>query len=79
MNSISFQSTSRESTGQLPTTTAEVGTLTLDVPQKGSKQKATRLEKWLLRQLLQAVGNPPAIAVLWSGEELRPSTRRGPI
>jgi cyclopropane-fatty-acyl-phospholipid synthase len=72
MNSISFQPTSRESTGQLPTTKVEVGTITLEAPQKGPPQKATRLEKWLLRQLLEAIGNPPLIAVLWSGEELRP-------
>jgi cyclopropane-fatty-acyl-phospholipid synthase len=73
MNSISFQSTSRDSTSQLPPTTGEINTITLEAPTKGSKQKATRLEKWLLRQLLEAIGNPPVVASLWSGEEIRPN------
>jgi cyclopropane-fatty-acyl-phospholipid synthase len=72
MNSVSFQSTSRDSSSQLPTANAEAGVMTLEAPPKGPKQKATRLEKWLLRQLLEAIGNPPVVAALWSGEELLP-------
>ena len=29
-------------------------------------------ERWLLRSLLKAVGNPPFTVVLWNGEEVVP-------
>ena len=73
MNTVSFQSTSRDSAGQLPPTKGEVGTMILEAPPNGSMPKATRLEKRLLRHLLEAIGNPPVVAALWSGEELLPT------
>jgi cyclopropane-fatty-acyl-phospholipid synthase len=36
---------------------------------RGSSKGAT-LEKWLLRRLLAAIGDPPVIFVLWNGEEI---------
>ncbi len=84
MKSISLQSTSRDSSAQFSAPAAEVerltptngplssniGTTTVGAPQKRHQSKPTGLEKWLLRQLLAAIGNPPVVAVLWSGEEV---------
>ncbi len=84
MKSISFQSTSRDSSAQFSAPAAEVerltpsngalssniGSTTVGAPQKRRPSKPTGLEKWLLRQLLAAIGNPPVVAVLWSGEEV---------
>ena len=36
----------------------------------GQAGQAARLEKWLLRRLLAAIGNPPLVFVLWNGEEI---------
>jgi len=55
MNSVSFQSTSRDSGSQLPATNAEAGTITLEASPKGPKQKATRFEKWLLGSVSERV------------------------
>ena len=86
MKSLSFQSTSRDSNVRFPATAAEVGgltpstnqagrspsigTSTPDSPAEGPRPGATRFEKWLLRRLLAAIGNPPVVAVLWTGEEI---------
>jgi cyclopropane-fatty-acyl-phospholipid synthase len=84
MKSVSFQSTSRDSSAQFSAPAAEVerltpsngtlstniGSTTVGAPQKRRPSKPTGLEKWLLRQLLAAIGNPPVVAVLWSGEEV---------
>jgi cyclopropane-fatty-acyl-phospholipid synthase len=37
--------------------------------------RATRVEKSLLRGLLAAIGNPPVVAVLWTGEEIAPAVQ----
>ena len=84
MKSVSFQSTSRDSSARFPAPAAEVerltpsngtlstniGSTTVGAPKKRRPSKPTGLEKWLLRHLLAAIGNPPVVAVLWSGEEV---------
>jgi cyclopropane-fatty-acyl-phospholipid synthase len=84
MKSISFQASSRDSNLQLsaPATSVDrltpsneplssnIGSTTSGAPQRGSHSKPTALEKGILRRLLAAIGNPPVVAVLWSGEEI---------
>jgi cyclopropane-fatty-acyl-phospholipid synthase len=47
----------------------------------GKGGRSARLEKWLLRRILAAVGNPPLVFVLWNGEEIvtEPALREGGI
>jgi len=78
MKSISFQSTSRGSSGQVSASATEVGTVTLDSPARLPQRGASRLEKWLLRRLLDAIGRPPVAAVLWTGEEIFPTGQPDP-
>jgi cyclopropane-fatty-acyl-phospholipid synthase len=42
-------------------------------PDKGRRSGAA-LEKWLMRRLLAAVGDPPLTFVLWNGEEIVPQS-----
>lgn len=73
MKSVSFQSTSRDSNERFSASATEVGISTPEAPPKSPLPKAMRLEKLLLRRLLAAVGNPPVVAVLWTGEEIAPA------
>jgi len=86
MKSLSFQSTSRDSNvrfsaaatevdGLTPSTNnvahaSSIGTSSPDASARGPRPAVTRFEKWLLRRLLAAIGNPPIVAVLWTGEEI---------
>jgi len=36
----------------------------------GKSRSGARVEKWLLRRILAAVGNPPLVFVLWNGDEV---------
>jgi cyclopropane-fatty-acyl-phospholipid synthase len=72
MNSISFQSTSRDSNKPDSTSRAGVGTLTAGRQARRPSGAATGFEKLLLRRLLRAIGSPPVVAVLWTGEEVAP-------
>ncbi|HUE16244.1 MAG TPA: cyclopropane-fatty-acyl-phospholipid synthase family protein [Planctomycetaceae bacterium] len=94
MKSLSFQSTSRDSNVQFSASATEVGglppstdeadpsspirTSTAEAPAKGRGPAVTRVEKWLLRRLLAAIGNPPVVAVLWTGEEIAPAGQPDP-
>jgi cyclopropane-fatty-acyl-phospholipid synthase len=55
------------------TLSSNIGSSTIDAPSKGPPSGATGFEKWLLCRLLGAIGNPPIVAVLWSGEEIAPA------
>ncbi|HXY36198.1 MAG TPA: cyclopropane-fatty-acyl-phospholipid synthase family protein [Planctomycetaceae bacterium] len=46
-------------------------------PPREGRGSGAAIEKWLLRRLLAAVGNPPLAMVLWNGEEVAPESAFG--
>ena len=53
-----------------PRTDRGTASATLAAPERQARPAGAALEKWLLRRLLAAVGNPPISVVLWNGEEV---------
>jgi cyclopropane-fatty-acyl-phospholipid synthase len=94
MESMSFQSTSRDPNVQISPSPSQRGALTppphparesspagtaaLKTPDPGAGPAGARFEKWLLRRLLAAIGNPPVSVVLWTGEEIAPAASSDP-
>jgi cyclopropane-fatty-acyl-phospholipid synthase len=88
MESMSFQSTSRDPNSRIASSpsqrggltppqnqardSAPVGASTPEAPVRSQKPTGARFEKWLLRRLLAAIGDPPVSVILWNGEEIAP-------
>lgn len=45
-------------------------------PAATGEGRVFKTEKWLIRRMLQAMGNPPVQIVLWNGEELSPADQK---